>query len=78
MLLIVQDVARALVHLHSQRIVHRDLKEDNVLVFLAADGTYLCCKLADVGLAKVRCGGAGDCACPRQPSPRTAPASCCL
>ncbi len=53
-LLIMRDMARALVHLHSRRVVHRDLKEDNVLVFLAADGTYLCCKLADVGFAKVR------------------------
>ena len=44
--LIFSELARALIHLHSQRIVHRDLKLDNIMV--AASGQV---KLVDFGLA---------------------------
>jgi serine/threonine protein kinase len=42
------DVARGLHFLHSKRIVHFDLKSQNIL--LARDGSA---KIADVGLAKI-------------------------
>uniref|UniRef100_A0A1D2A5N4 Protein kinase domain-containing protein n=2 Tax=Auxenochlorella protothecoides TaxID=3075 RepID=A0A1D2A5N4_AUXPR len=42
------DVAKALVFLHSRRIVHFDLKSPNIL--LARDGTA---KISDVGMAKI-------------------------
>lgn len=45
------DVARALVYLHSKRIVHLDVKSANVL--LTRDGTA---KLGDVGLSKIMAG----------------------
>ncbi len=44
---IILDVARALEHAHSRRIVHRDIKPDNIL--LSQSGVA---KLADLGLAK--------------------------
>ncbi len=44
---IVLDVARALEHAHSRRVVHRDIKPDNIL--LTVSGVA---KLADLGLAK--------------------------
>ena len=40
------DLCRALEHLHSLGVIHRDLKPDNVLV--ASDGRYV---LADLGIA---------------------------
>ncbi|KAK2080725.1 hypothetical protein QBZ16_000579 [Prototheca wickerhamii] len=42
------DVAKALVFLHSRRIVHFDLKSPNIL--LSRDGTA---KISDVGMAKI-------------------------
>ncbi|GAB4815748.1 hypothetical protein N2152v2_002794 [Parachlorella kessleri] len=45
---IAMDVAKALVFLHSRRIVHFDLKSPNIL--LSRDGTA---KVGDVGMAKV-------------------------
>ena len=44
---IVLDIARALEHAHSRRIVHRDIKPDNILLTLSGVA-----KLADLGLAK--------------------------
>jgi serine/threonine-protein kinase len=41
------DVARALEHVHSRNIVHRDIKPDNILTTRSG-----VCKLADLGLAK--------------------------
>ncbi len=51
---IMRDVAHGLVHLHALSVSHRDLKEDNLLVFLTEEGAYICTKIADVGFAKVR------------------------
>jgi len=44
---IVLDIARALEHAHSRRVVHRDIKPDNILLTLSGVA-----KLADLGLAK--------------------------
>eukprot|EP00887_Chlorella_sp_A99_P005023 scaffold4.g5023.t1 len=46
------DLARALVYLHSKKIVHLDVKSANVL--LARDGTA---KLGDVGMARIIADG---------------------
>ena len=43
----ISQTARALAHLHSRGVVHRDLKADNVLLTAAED-----VKLADFGLAR--------------------------
>lgn len=42
------DVARALAACHENRIIHRDIKEDNL--FVSSDGKY---KIGDFGVAKV-------------------------
>ena len=40
-------VVEAFLHLHSRRVVYRDMKPENVL--MKADGT---CKICDMGIAK--------------------------
>ncbi|TNJ29275.1 Kinase, NEK [Giardia muris] len=45
---VIREVAAALAYLHEKRLVHRDLKPDNV--FLSSDGR---CVLGDFGVAKV-------------------------
>ncbi|KAF5831352.1 kinase-like domain-containing protein [Dunaliella salina] len=51
-----EDIARAMLHLHCNNVLHMDLKARNVM--LASSGTEgrgVCCKIADFGLA-VRMG----------------------
>lgn len=45
---LLRDICRALAYAESQRLVHRDVKPDNILV--SEDGTH---KLADLGIATV-------------------------
>jgi serine/threonine protein kinase len=45
---VARDLARALAHVHAQRVVHRDVKPSNIL--LAPDGRAL---LSDFGIAKL-------------------------
>ncbi len=47
------DIARAMLHLHCNNVLHMDLKARNVL--LASSGTEdrgVCCKVADFGESK--------------------------
>ncbi len=60
---IMLDVANGIAHLHARKVSHRDLKEDNLLVFLTKEGVYICTKIADVGLAKVRASGGRGISC---------------
>ena len=50
----VTDLFRALDYLHSVGLMHRDIKSQNILVFLGSDGIKL--KICDFGLAR----GAGE------------------
>ncbi len=47
---VVGDIARALAHAHEHRVVHRDLKPDNI--FLAIEDDAIVPKLLDFGIAK--------------------------
>jgi serine/threonine protein kinase len=46
---IMQRLLRAVVHLTSKRIVHRDIKPDNILVDVSPEGAVRMVKLADFG-----------------------------
>ena len=48
---IATDVASALVHAHSCKIIHRDIKAQNVLL-KRSDGVWVAC-LADFGIARI-------------------------
>lgn len=47
---VVHDIAEAIDHIHSRRIVHRDIKPGNIL--FQRDGDRVTAKLTDFGLAK--------------------------
>lgn len=49
------DIAQALRYLHDNKILHRDVKDENVLVSASSEKTYVA-KLADFGIA-VQCPG---------------------
>ncbi|CAL9247362.1 unnamed protein product [Arabidopsis halleri] len=53
-LLIVMDIAFGMEYLHGKKIVHFDLKSDNLLVNLR-DPHRPICKVGDLGLSKVKC-----------------------
>ncbi|XP_043701330.1 uncharacterized protein LOC122651841 isoform X2 [Telopea speciosissima] len=53
-LLIAMDVAFGMEYLHQKKIVHFDLKSDNLLVNLR-DPHRPICKVGDLGLSKVKC-----------------------
>ncbi|GAB4819735.1 hypothetical protein N2152v2_006781 [Parachlorella kessleri] len=53
-LMCLADVARGMVHLHSQNIAHGDLKAANVLMKSREDGGKgFTCKIADLGLSRL-------------------------
>ncbi|XP_038699357.1 uncharacterized protein LOC119996700 isoform X1 [Tripterygium wilfordii] len=54
LLLIAMDVAFGMEYLHGKKIVHFDLKSDNLLVNLR-DPHRPICKVGDLGLSKVKC-----------------------
>ena len=43
-----KDILAALISCHAQKVIHRDIKDDNI--FVSADGTY---KLGDFGVSKM-------------------------
>ena len=49
---ILQDTCRGMAYIHSQNVVHRDLKADNVLLKRTSDNSSFIAKVADFGLAK--------------------------
>jgi tRNA A-37 threonylcarbamoyl transferase component Bud32 len=60
---VAQQLARCLLVLHQNRIVHRDVKADNVLLELDGDGNMAGVRLADFGFAEVCRGGSMDSFC---------------
>jgi len=51
---ILRQVTRGLAHLHEKKIVHRDIKPTNILIFLISeDRTKPVMKLADFGISKM-------------------------
>ncbi|XP_072049414.1 serine/threonine-protein kinase pdik1l-like [Amphiura filiformis] len=47
---IMEQIAQAVAYLHQSRVIHRDLKPDNILI--SYQNSDLCIKIADFGLAK--------------------------
>jgi serine/threonine protein kinase len=50
------QIGQGMLYLHENRVVHRDLKAQNILVKSRKDGdtTYLYAKVADFGLSKTK------------------------
>jgi len=50
-ILIAKDIAKGIMHVHSQLVFHRDLSARNILVSEKKDGGWVC-KVADFGLSR--------------------------
>lgn len=50
-------ISSAIEYIHAQKILHRDLKPDNILV--TEEGSASVCKVADFGIAKLLTAEAG-------------------